>query len=100
MEAGKWKKVVGGKRYDTETSTLIADDAYWDGHNWERRGRNTFMFRTPKGTFYKVVRTQWQGERDALIPLTKDEALTLWDNLAEHRTTFEEAFPDVTVEDA
>lgn len=100
MKVGKWNKVVGGKRYNTETSTQIASDAYWDGHNYERRGRNTFLFRTRNGNYFKIVMTQWQGERDALIPLSQDEALELWDLLPEHAVAFEEAFPSVTVEDA
>jgi len=51
MESGDWNEVIGGKRYNTATAKLIASDAYWDGHNWERRGRNTFMLRTKKGNY-------------------------------------------------
>ena len=100
MNAGDWNKVIGGKRYNTATADLIASDAYWDGHNWERRGRNTFLFKTQKGNFFKVTKTQWQGEHDALVPLSQDEAIQLWENLPEHDCTFEEAFSGVTVEDA
>jgi len=100
MKTEYWNEVIGGKRYNTETSKLIASDAYWDGHNYERRGRNTFLFRTPKGNYFRINRTQWQGERDALIPLSQDEATALWEQLPEHELKFEEAFPGVTVEDA
>lgn len=44
--------IIGGKRYRTETATLIASDAYWDGHNWERAGTNTFLFRTARGNYF------------------------------------------------
>jgi hypothetical protein len=100
MEAGAWNEVIGGKRYNTATADLIASDAYWDGHNWERRGRNTFLFMTKKGNYFRVTRTQWQGEKDSLVPLSQDEAIQLWEQLPEHEIPFEEAFPGVTVEDA
>jgi hypothetical protein len=100
MESGDWNEVIGGKRYSTATADLIASDAYWDGHNWERRGRNTFLFKTQKGNYFRVTRTQWQGERDALTPLSQDEAVSLWEQLPEHEVGFEEAFPGMVVEDA
>ena len=100
MESGDWNEVIGGKRYRTATSDLIASDAYWDGHNWERRGRNTFLFKTKNGNYFRVTRTQWQGERDGLRPLSVEEAITLWESLPEHDVEFEEAFPGETVEEA
>jgi len=93
--------VVGGKRYNTETATLLAGDDYWDGHNWERSGRNSFLFRTPKGAYFVQRRSQWQGESDgATEVLTHDEAMAIYDSMRERRVEFEEAFPGVTVEDA
>lgn len=100
MKPGDWNEVIGGKRYNTANADLIADDAYWDGRNYERRGRNCFLFKTRKGNYFQVQRTQWQGETDRLIPLTKDEAITAWEELPEHHVSFEEAFPGVEVEDA
>jgi len=100
MEAGDWNEIIGGKRYRTADSEEIANDAYWDGHNWERRGRNRFLFRTKNGSYFTVIRTQWQGERDALTPLSQDEAIKMWEELTEHNVTFEEAFPGVNIEDA
>lgn len=100
MDADSFDEVIAGKRYRTATSTIIADDAFWDGHNWERRGRNMFLYRTKNGNYFKVLQTRWQGERDSLVPLTMDEAQTLWEQLPEHNVTFEEAFPGVKVEDA
>jgi uncharacterized membrane-anchored protein len=100
MEAGEWNEVIDGKRYCTAGSVEIANDAFWDGHNYERQGRNTFLFCTLKGNYFTVSRTQCQGERDALTPQTQDVAIQLWEQLPEHLVTFEEAFPGVTVEDA
>ena len=93
-------EIIGRRRYDTGTAMVVASDAYWDGHNWERRGRNTYLFRTPKGAFFAQHLTQWEGERDSLEPLTRDEALSLWERLPEHEMEFEDTFPGVTVTEA
>lgn len=97
----KLMKIVDRKRYDTATATLIAHDAYWDGHNFERHGRNTFLYMTPKGNYFTVHLTQWQGERDTLNPVTQDEAIELYESsLTEHEVDYATAFPDVQVENA
>ncbi len=92
MPAKNWTEVIDGKRYSIAKAALIASDYYWDGSNWERHGRNTFLYRTPKGNFFQVSVSQWQGERDVLTPLTQEEALALWDELPEKEVSFEEAF--------
>lgn len=92
MERIKMAKVIGGKRYNTETATLIADNVYWDGNNFERGGRNAWLYKTTGGAYFEVRGTLWQGERDTLIPLSREEALEAWDWLPEHKVTFEEAF--------
>ena len=93
-------RVVGGVRYDASKATLIAHDVYWDGNNMERHGRNTWLYRTPKGRYFSVTRTQWQGERDSLTPVTEEEARAMYERLPEHAEEYEEAFPGATVEDA
>lgn len=95
-----WVEIISGKRYSVADSVCVCDDAYWDGRNWERRGRNTYLYRTKKGNYFRITLTQWQGERDAITPITQDEALNLWDALPEKHEIFEDAFPGVTVEDA
>jgi len=94
-------RIVGQRRYSTATATLLASDAYWDGHNFERRGRNTFLYRTSHRAFFVVTLSQWQGERDTLTPIPEDEAMSLYENdLSEHEVTYEEAFPGVVIENA
>jgi hypothetical protein len=94
-------KIIGRKRYSVKTATLIASDSYWDGHNFERQGRNTFLYRTPNGNYFTVNLTQWQGERDSLTPVTKEEAIDLYEtNLTEHDIMYFNAFPGVEVQDA
>jgi hypothetical protein len=92
--------VIGGKRYNTETATEIASDCYWDGHNWERHGRNMWLMRGKNGGYFVVHGTCWQGELDYLEPLTQAEAISMYERLPEHELDFEEAFPGVTVEEA
>jgi hypothetical protein len=92
---------VDHKRYSTETATLLADDEYWDGHNFEHNGRNEFLYRTPNGAYFTVNLTQWQGERDTLTPITLQEAIELYEgSLTEHRVNYQEAFPSVKIAEA
>ena len=93
-------EVIGGKRYNTETAALIAGDDYWDGHNYERSGRQTFLYMTPKGNYFSTHLTCWEGELDSLEPMSQDEAISLFEDLSEKRMDFEKAFPGVKVEDA
>ena len=100
MDPVKMSEVIRGKRYSTEAAELIASDLYWDGNNWERHGRNTWLYKTPNGAYFAQHRTQWQGERDRLEPLTREEALELWESLPERDLEYEQAFPGATVEEA
>lgn len=96
-----FSRIIDRKRFSVKTATLIAGDDYWDGHNWERSGRQCFLYKTPKGAFFTVNLTQWQGERDTLQPVTQEEAISLFEgDLTEQRLTYAEAFPGVTVEEA
>jgi len=97
----KFSKIVDQKRYSVETATLIASDAFWDGRNWERYGRNSFLYRTPRGAYFTVTLTQWQGERDTLEPISQEEAIELYEReLSEHEIDYSTAFPGVDVEEA
>ena len=100
MKPRSIQAIIDRRRYDTDTATLLAGDDYWDGHNWERGGRQTFLYRTPKGAYFATYLTAWQGERDSLRPLDVDEAIALYESLPERRLEFEDAFPGVEVEDA
>jgi len=94
-------QIIGRRRYSTATATLLADDAWWDGSNFERSGRNTFLYRTPKGAYFTVTLSQWQGERDRLEPCDVEDAVALYEGpLAQHHVEYGDAFPEVTVEDA
>ena len=96
----KMEAIIGRVRYRVADSTLLAHDCYWDGSNMERHGRNTFLYRTPRGRYFAVHLTMWQGERDYIEPLSEDEAYELYESLPEHELEVEEAFPNVVVEPA
>lgn len=101
MDRVQMRRVVDGKRYDTETATLIAHDVYWDGHNHERHGRNAWLYRTKRGAYFVVSGTFWQGERDSLDVVSEAEARELYEGaLSEHEVSYEAAFPGVVVEEA
>lgn len=96
-----FSKIVERKRYSVKTAALIAGDDYWDGNNWERHGRNKFLYRTPHGAYFTVTLTRWQGERDNLTPVGQDEAVELYEGpLTEHYESYTEAFPGVQVVEA
>ena len=101
MNCPRIERVVGRKRYDTETATLLAHDVYWDGRNFERHGRNQWLFRTTRGAYFVVTASQWQGEVDSLQPIGLHEAIELYEGpLSEHAVDYDEAFPGVDVVDA
>lgn len=92
--------VVNGKRYRTDAAFLLASDAYWDGRNWERKGRNIFLFKTMKGNYFAQYQSKRRGEQDYLKPLSQGEAIELFERLPKKEVEFSVAFPDVTIEDA
>jgi hypothetical protein len=94
------KAIINRTVYDTEKATEIANDHYWDGHNFERGGRNTHLFKTAKGNYFAHHVTLWQGEHDSIEPLTLDEAADMYEQLHVHVVAFEQAFPDIPLEEA
>lgn len=94
-------QVIGRKRYSVQNSTLIASDCYWDGRNFERNGRNEFLYRTKNGRYFVLYLSMWQGEHNYIRPVTKEEAIELYeDSHREREESFEDAFPGVVVEEA
>ena len=97
----KFSRIIEGKRYNVETATLIAGNDYWDGHNFERSGTNTFLYRTAKGRYFQVRLTQWQGEQDFLTRISQEYALNLFESWpGGQRVSYQEAFPGVEIEEA
>lgn len=92
--------VVAGRRYCTEEATLIAHDEYWNGYNCEQGGRNTFLFRTPNGSFFAQHQTLLPGETNRIAPLEISEAIALYQSLRKKEVPFRVVFPNVKVEKA
>jgi hypothetical protein len=94
--------VVAGKRYRTDTATLIAHDEYWNGYNCEQGGRNTFLFRTPRGSFFAQHQTLLPHEvkTGKIVPLEADEAVALYQSLHKKEIPFRVVFPYVKAQDA
>ena len=103
------RKIIEGKRYDTETATKVADDSYsnyGDLGYWSEE-----LYRTQKGTWFlageggamtRYARSIGQNEvggGGAIIPLTKTEALAWLEAHNSDSDAIEEYFSDV-VEDA
>ena len=92
--------IIDRKRYNTATATLLCGDDHWDGQNFERRGTNQFLYRTPRGVYFFVNLTQWQGCSDHIEPCSEGEAINFFEFCQEQRVSYQEAFPQVNLEDA
>ena len=92
--------IIDRKRYSTTTATLLSGDDHWDGNNFERHGRQTFLYRTPNGAYFATRLTRWEGERDYIEPLDLDQAAHMYETHSVPREAFAEAFPDITIEEA
>lgn len=96
----KMEAVVGRRRYRVGDARLLAHDSYWDGSNYERHGRNTFLYKTPKGAYFAVRLSLWEGERDRIEPLPEEEAYELYEGLPVREVEAEDAFPRVAIDTA
>lgn len=89
------KQIIDGLKYDTETAIEIASDFYWDGHNYERQGRNKHLYKTQNGRFFLMHTTLFEGERDYIEPIDKEQAKYEYEHfLPEHDVEWEEAFDE------
>lgn len=95
----KITQVIAGIRYDTEKAVEIASNEFWDGHNYERGGRNKHLYKTKKGNFFVGYSTQFQGEQDYVEPVSESKAMQLYEELQTHNVEYEDVF-DVTPEEA
>ena len=103
------KKVINGKRYDTETAALVAADSY--SHPGDLGYWSEEIYRTKRGNWFlageggamsKYARAVGQNEMgggNAIIPLTKSDALSWLEAHTSDSESYEKYFTDV-VEDA
>jgi hypothetical protein len=128
MKPRNLSAVIGGKRYRTESATLLASGpSLREGRGkpgagpeslleirlggvelgalvmrgaWDVLGQHTFLFRTPKGNFFAQYQSSLSSELDRIVPLDQGEALSLYERLPRKEAPFEEAFPGIDIEDA
>lgn len=86
------KRIINGKRYDTEKANTVATNAYWDGSNHDRNGRTTSLMKTKNGRFFLYDTTRWQGEINTIEPLTIEEAKYHYEELPVQEMDYKEAF--------
>lgn len=86
-----FSKIVKGKRYTVKTSKLLAEGS--------STGRSAHLYKTAGGAYYRIDLTVWQGEHDSLTPLTREEAMDMWEQCPDQYVEYEDAF-DTIVEEA
>jgi len=90
------KKVINRKTYNTETAIEICNDGKL-GQNYVTRANE--VYRTGKGAYFCYYRTMWQGEHNDITVLTEEEAEEMYTNSCNREVEFEEAFPDIVIEE-
>jgi hypothetical protein len=108
------EQIIEGKRYNTDTATLIAHDRInWEGKTdrrvtgafmyrgpaLERRGKKRYLYRSFKGSFFIHHTSRWPAEKERLEPLTRDQAQDLYGYLPVQLLNWEETFGE-TFEEA
>ena len=99
------RKVINGKRYDTETAALVAADSYshpgdlgyWAEEIYRTKRGNWFLY-GEGGAMSQYSRSVGQNEvggGSAIIPLTRGKALSWLEAHTHDSTTFEKYFKDV-----
>ena len=102
------RKVIEGKRYDTETATKVADDSYsnygdlqyWSEEIYRTKRGNWFLY-GEGGAMSKYAQAIGQNEvggGSAIIPLTGGEALAWLEAHTEDSEAYEEYFTDIVIE--
>ena len=92
------KKIIDGKRYDTETATQIASSINPDAINHPDTWVN--LYRTPRVAYFRVDDSTWEGSVTQWEVLTEDEATALYETLVDQIEDYETAFPGCQVENA
>jgi len=95
--------IVRGIRYRVKDAALLALDGHYDlvsGLCDRPPGCATFLFRGVRGHYFTLRLTDWQDETDSIDPCSIGDAMTIYRELKEKVLTWEDAFPEVKVQDA
>lgn len=110
MKVLEMKKIIGGRRYDTETATFLGNDCaecsitdfgYWREELYQKRTGEFFLAGSGGPMTKYAVRVEQNGWRsgESITPLTFEEAKTWCEN---HLTAdeYESIFGEVTEDDS
>ncbi len=90
------KQAFHGEVYDTAHALLLARQTPAVGVDSLRGERVSDLYRTPAGSYFKYEVTTSlfiEDEQPEIIPISPQEALSLYKNLDDRRLAFEAAFP-------
>jgi len=84
-------RVINGKKYDTDTASLVAHDQMFP--TWYRAARHKYLYVTRKGNFFLHSTSPVQGEiPEDITPLTIEEAKEWYGKLSIVEMDYEDAF--------
>ena len=84
-------RVIDGKRYNTETATLIASRT--------TTGCGSHLYRTRHGAYFVAHSTIWEGSRDSIEIFSEANAVDFW-NAHEQEVDLCTAFPNIDIVEA
>ncbi len=101
MEIRNLDMIVHGRRYRTESATVIARQRF----PGEKEGADaalatTLLFRTAKGNYFRQIQSHNAIIRDQIEPVNRDEAMKEYLSMPVQEMTVAEAFPGMNVEEA
>jgi hypothetical protein len=105
----KWNRITGaeeivkGIRYRVADAALVAHDGHYDIVTGccDRPSREAwFLFRGIHGHYFTLVLQDWQDETDTIEPCSVGDAMAIYRDLDEKVLTWQEAFPEVPVQEA
>lgn len=88
-----FEQAVNGVRYNVGDSIALAHDYYFDGHSFERKFRNTWLYRTQDKRYFLVHLSLWPNEDDYVEPVTEGDAYFIYEKLPVKEESIEVAFP-------
>lgn len=90
------KQAFHGEVYDTATALLLARHEPPSGIEALKGQRVCDLYRTPSGSYFKYETTASlfvEDEQPEIIPISRKEAQSLYEEFDNQHLAFEEAFP-------
>lgn len=101
MEIRNLDETLGGRRYRTESATLIARERWPEEETTADGGlATTLLYRTGHGNYFRQIQSHSTIIRDQIEPVTLDEARNEYLAMPIKTVDLPEAFPGLTIEEA